>query len=83
LTNLLKFAAKPIKCNLFFRLEAILILPIISGGHSAYQDTFVSDFIKYYPNPYSLSKNAWDTIVEFWYLDLSLTDTLMQDCYSK
>lgn len=30
------------------------MLPIISDSHSAYQDTFVSDFLKYYPNPFSL-----------------------------
>jgi hypothetical protein len=83
LTNSQKFAAKPIKCILFFRLEAILLLPIISGGHTAYQDTFVSDFLLYYPDPFVLSKQTWNTIIEFWYLDLSLTDTLMQDCYSK
>ena len=59
------------------------MLPIISGGHSAYQDTFVSEFLKYYPKPYALSKSSWDTIIDFWYLDLSLTDILMQDCYSK
>ena len=29
-----------------------------------------------------LSKSTWDYIVQFWYLDLSLTDSLMQDCYS-
>ena len=59
------------------------MLPIIFGGHSTYQDTFVSDFLTYYPNPFALSKSTWETIIEFWHLDLSLTDTLMQDCYSK
>lgn len=83
MTDLQKFAAKPIKCNLFFRLEAILLLPIYSGGHTAYQDTFVSDFLKFYPDPFAISKSSWEIIVEFWYLDLSLTDTMMQDCYSK
>lgn len=59
------------------------MLPIISGGHPTYQHTFVSDFLIYYPNPFALSKNIWDIIIEFWYLDLSLIDILMQDCYSK
>ncbi len=68
---------------LFFRLGAILMLPIISGGHSAYQDTFVSDLLKYYPNPFALPKSIWEIITQFWYLDLSLADTLMQDCYAK
>ncbi|WP_113672472.1 hypothetical protein [Vallitalea guaymasensis] len=59
------------------------MLPISSGGHSAYQDTFVSNFLAYYPDPFVLSKNTWDTIIHFWHLDLSSTDTLMQNLYSK
>lgn len=59
------------------------MLPIISGGHSTYQDTFVSDFLKFYPDPFALSNSTWETIIEFWYLDLSLTDSSMQECYSK
>ena len=78
-----KFAAKPIDYINLFQLEAILILPIISGGHSTYQDTFVSDFSIYYPDLFSLSKQTWNTIIEFWHLDLSFTDTFMQDYYSK
>lgn len=58
------------------------MLPVISGGHSAYQDSFVSDFLQYYPNPFALSKDTWNTIIQFWHLDLSLTDRMMQDCYS-
>ena len=58
------------------------MLPYNPGGHAAYQDTFVSDFLKFYPNPFILSKDSWDYIVQFWYLDLSLTDTIMQECYS-
>lgn len=59
------------------------MLPIISGGHSAYQDTFVSDFLSIYPNPFALSKSIWKTIAAFWSLDLSLTDSLLMDSYSK
>ena len=58
------------------------MLPYNPGGHAAYQDSFVSDFLKFYPNPFVLSKDTWDYIVQFWYLDLSLTDTIMQECYS-
>ena len=58
------------------------MLPYNPGGHAAYQDTFVSDFLKFYPDPFVLSKSTWDYIVQFWYLDLSLTDSIMQDCYS-
>ena len=66
----------------FNRLEAIFLLPCNSGGHAAYQDTFVSDFLKFYPDPFVLPKSTWDYIVQFWYLDLSLTDSIMQECYS-
>ena len=58
------------------------MLPCNPGGHSAYQDTFVSDFLKAYPNPFVLPKSTWDYIVQFWYLDLSQTDSIMRDCYS-
>ena len=66
----------------FNRLEAISLLPCNPGGHAAYQDTFVSDFLKFYPNPFVLPKSTWDYIVQFWYLDLSQTDSIMQECYS-
>ena len=58
------------------------MLPCNPGGHAAYQDTFVSDFLKFYPDPFALPKSTWDFIVQFWYLDLSLTDSIMQECYS-
>ena len=82
MTNLSKFAAKPIDYIYFNRLEAIPLLPCNPGGHAAYQDTFVSDFLKFYPDPFALPKSTWDYIVQFWYLDLSLTDSIMQECYS-
>ena len=66
----------------FNRLEAISLLPYNPGGHAAYQNTFVSDFLKFYPDPFILPKCTWDHIVQFWYLDLSLSDSIMQDCYS-
>lgn len=59
------------------------MLPVVSGGHSAYPDTFVSDFLKFYPHPFSLSKDTWDTIIEFWHLDLSFSDSVLADRYSK
>ena len=58
------------------------MLPCNHGRHSAYQDTFVSDFLKFYPAPFVLPKNTWDYIVQFWYLDLSQTDSIMLECYS-
>lgn len=58
------------------------MLPYNPGGHAAYQNTFVSEFLKFYPDTFVLSKDSWDYIVQFWYLDLSLTDAIMQECYS-
>ena len=62
-------------------MEAIFILPINHGGHAAYQDTFVFEFLKLFPNPFMLPKEIWDIIVKFWYLDLSETDSIMQEYY--
>jgi len=59
------------------------MLPVISGGHAAYQNSFLSEFLNFYPDPFSLSKDTWEIIIEFWHLDLSLTDQLMADRYSK
>ena len=56
--------------------------PFNPGGHPAYQDFFVSHFLAFYPDPFALPKDTWEVIVQFWYLDLSPTDSLMQDCYS-
>ena len=58
------------------------MLPYNPGGHAAYQDTFVSQFLKFYPDPLVLPKSTWDYIAQFWYLDLSKTDSIMQECYS-
>lgn len=49
------------------------------GAHAAYQDTFVSKFLKLFPNPFDVPKDTWNIIVKFWYLDLSETDTIMQE----
>ena len=58
------------------------MLPVNYGGHTAYQNTFVSDFLNLFPNPFAVPKQTWDIIVKFWYLDLSETDTIMQEFYS-
>jgi len=55
------------------------LLPFNPDGHAAYQDTFVSEFLNFYPDPFALPKSTWDYIVQFWYLDLSLTDSILQD----
>ena len=43
----------------------------------------VTNLRKYYPNPNALARSTWDIIERFWNLDLSFTDTLMTDKYSK
>ena len=58
------------------------MLPVNYGGHTAYQNTFVSEFLKLFPDPFAVPKQTWDVIVKFWYLDLSETDTIMQKFYS-
>ncbi len=57
------------------------MLPVNYGGHTAYQDTFVSRFLALFPNSFAVPKQTWDIIVKFWYLDLSETDTIMQEFY--
>ena len=57
------------------------MLPVNIGGHTAYQNTFVSEFLKLYPDPFAVPKSTWDTIVKFWYLDLSETDTILAHFY--
>lgn len=59
------------------------MLPCNSGGHAAYQDFVLTEIFHYYPNPFSISKNTWKIIIEFWHLDLSLTDSLVRDRYFK
>ena len=41
------------------------MLPCNPGGHAAFQDTFVSQFLKFYPDPFALPKSTWDYIVQF------------------
>ena len=59
------------------------MLPCNIGGHAAYQDFVLSEIFHLYPDPFALSKDSWKIIIEFWHLDLSLTDSLMVDRYSK
>ena len=59
------------------------MLPVNSGGHSAYQDFVVQNLLKHFPDPFAIPKESWDLIVKFWYLDLSKTDSIMLDYYPK
>jgi len=58
------------------------MLPVYSGGHSAYQDFVVTNLRKYYPNPDAIARSTWDIIDRFWNLDLSFTDDFMRGKYS-
>lgn len=53
------------------------MLPVFSGGHSAYQGFVVTNLNKYYPNPDALARSAWDIINHFY--NLSFTDHLLHD----
>lgn len=59
------------------------MLPINFGSHSDYQNFVVINLYKYYPNPDSIARSTWDIIDLFWNLDLSFTDSLMQNKNSK
>ena len=58
------------------------MLPVNSGGHTAYQDFLLVNLRKHYPVPDSISPSTWDIIDRFWNLDLSFTDEFMRDKYS-
>ena len=59
------------------------MLPIISGGHSAYQNFVLENLRKYYPDPDSIPRSTWEIIDRFWNLDLSFTDKFLKEKYSK
>ncbi|MGF7012477.1 hypothetical protein M2146_003038 [Lachnospiraceae bacterium PF1-22] len=58
------------------------MLPVNSGGHSAYQNFVLENLRKYYPDPDSIARSTWDIIDRFWNLDLSFTDEFMRAKYS-
>ena len=58
------------------------MLPVNSGGHTAYQNFVTENLRKYYPDPCSLSRSTWDIIERFWALDLSFTDEFLRSKYS-
>lgn len=60
------------------------MLPVYSPeSHSLYQDFLISNFLLYYPDPFSISRQTWKIIVQFWHLDLSQTTNILLDSYSK
>ena len=58
------------------------MLPVNSGGHTAYQTFVLENLRKYYPDPTIFAKSTWDIIERFWNLDLSYTDELLRSKYS-
>ena len=52
------------------------MLPVNSGGHTAYQTFVLENLRKYYPDPTVFAKSTWDIIERFWNLDLSYTDAV-------
>lgn len=58
------------------------MLPVNTGGHSAYQDFVAHNLRKYYPNPDKIARSTWDIIERFWNLDLSYTDEILRNKYS-
>ena len=59
------------------------MLPVNCGSHSDYQNFVVENLRKYYPNPDAIARSTWDIIERFLTLDLSYTDELLRDKYSK
>ena len=59
------------------------MLPVNCGSHADYQNFVVTNLRKYYPNPDVLARSTWDIIERFWNLDLSETDLILADKYSK
>ncbi|MFQ7353967.1 MAG: hypothetical protein ACLROG_03865 [Coprococcus phoceensis] len=55
------------------------MLPVNSGGHTAYQTLYSKNLRKYYPDPTVFAKSTWDIIERFWNLDLSYTDELLRN----
>ena len=57
--------------------------PVNIGGHPAYQDRLLTQLRKYYPDAdTSFDSATWEVLDEFWNLDLSSVDQIMQDRYS-
>ena len=59
------------------------MLPINCGSHADYQNFVVENLRKYYPDPDAIARSTWDIIERFWTLDLSFTDELLRNKYSK
>lgn len=59
------------------------MLPVNCGSHADYQNFVVTNLRKYYPDSDALAHDTWNIVDRFWNLDLSYTDEMMKDKYSK
>ena len=59
------------------------MLPVNCGSHADYRNFVVTNLRKYYPDSSFLSRGMWDIIERFWNLDLSFTDKILADKYSR
>ena len=59
------------------------MLPVNCGSHADYQNFVIENLRKYYPDLDALARSTWDIIERFWHLDLSDTDVLLADKYSR
>ena len=82
--SLINKAISPAQPELYFGIGgAFLLKPINVGGHAAYQDPFLTQLRKYYPDAASsLPAHTWNIMEKFRNLALSEVDFLMQDRYS-
>jgi hypothetical protein len=46
----------------YFSIGGDFLLPVNSGGHTAYQNFVVENLSKYYPNPDAIARSTWDII---------------------
>ena len=58
------------------------MLPVNTGGHSAYQNFVVENLRNYYPNPDCMPKSTWEIMKRFYLKDLTQIDVVMRDRYS-
>ena len=60
-----------------------ILKPVNISGHTTYQGRVLAQLRKYYPDAdTSLDSATWEVMEQFWNLDLSAVDQIMQDRYS-
>lgn len=72
----------PIVQSVFFDWRRFL-LPTNIGGHPAYHEQLLAQLCKYYPHYSSIPTQYLKVIDQFWHFDLSNTDIITRECYSK